>query len=98
MPDVLQFLLSHGSIALIVLALIVAGLGMPIPEDIMLLAAGVLVFRGEVSYVEALVACWLAAAASLKAPWMAVAPRRGAATDARDPRNAPMGVRAAETM
>lgn len=57
MPDVLQFLLSHGSIALIVLASIVAALAMPIPEDIMLLAAGVLVFRGEVSYVEALVAC-----------------------------------------
>lgn len=57
MPDVLQFLLSHGSIALIVGALIVAGLGVPIPEDIMLLAAGVLVFRGEVSYVEALIAC-----------------------------------------
>lgn len=57
MPDVLGFLLSHGSIALIVLALIVAGLGVPVPEDIMLLAAGVLVHRGEVSYTGALIAC-----------------------------------------
>ncbi len=53
----LDLLLSNGSITLIVLALIVAGLGLPIPEDIMLLAAGVLVHRGEVSYVGALVAC-----------------------------------------
>ncbi|MFT3927325.1 MAG: DedA family protein [Myxococcales bacterium] len=57
MPDVLGILLSHGSIVLIVLALIVAGLGLPIPEDIMLLAAGVLVHRGEVSYLGALLAC-----------------------------------------
>jgi membrane protein DedA with SNARE-associated domain len=57
MPDVLSILLSHGSIALVVLALIVAGLGLPVPEDIMLLAAGVLVHRGEVSYPGALVAC-----------------------------------------
>jgi len=57
MPDVLSILLSHGSIALVVLALVVAGLGLPIPEDIMLLAAGVLVHRGEVSYVGALAAC-----------------------------------------
>lgn len=58
MPEaVLESLLSHGSIAIVVLALIVAGLGAPIPEDIMLLAAGVLVQRGEVSYVAALLAC-----------------------------------------
>ena len=57
MPDVLEVLLSHGSIALVVLALVVAGLGLPVPEDIMLLAAGVLVHRGEVSFVGALGAC-----------------------------------------
>ena len=57
MPDVLGILLSHGFIVLIVVALVVAGLGLPIPEDIMLLAAGVLVHRGEVTYVEALLAC-----------------------------------------
>lgn len=57
MPDVLSFLLSHGSIALVVVALIVAGLGVPVPEDIMLLAAGVLVHRGEVSYPVALACC-----------------------------------------
>jgi membrane protein DedA with SNARE-associated domain len=53
----LESLVANGSIALVVLALIVAGLGVPIPEDIMLLAAGVLVHRGEVSYVGALGAC-----------------------------------------
>ena len=57
MPDVLSILLSHGSIVLVVVALIVAGLGVPVPEDIMLLAAGVLVHRGEVSYPGALLAC-----------------------------------------
>lgn len=56
MPDILPFLLSHG-IELVVLALIAAGLGVPVPEDIMLLAAGVLVQRGEVSYLGALAAC-----------------------------------------
>ena len=57
MPDVLEILTSHGSIGLVVLALVVAGLGLPVPEDIMLLAAGVLVHRGEVSFVGALGAC-----------------------------------------
>lgn len=57
MPDVLGLLLGHGSILLVVAFLIVAGLGLPIPEDIMLLAAGVLVQRGEVSYWGALAAC-----------------------------------------
>lgn len=57
MPDVLEILLSHGSISLVVLALILAGLGLPVPEDIMLLAAGVLVHRGEVTYAGALGAC-----------------------------------------
>jgi membrane protein DedA with SNARE-associated domain len=57
MPDVLGILLDHGSILLVVAALIIAGLGVPVPEDIMLLAAGVLVSRGEVTYAEALAAC-----------------------------------------
>ena len=53
MPDVLEFLLAHGSTGLVLLV-VVAGLGLPVPEDIMLLAAGVLVHRGEVSYAGAL--------------------------------------------
>jgi membrane protein DedA with SNARE-associated domain len=58
MPDVLQFLLGeHGSLMVIVVLLIVAGLGLPIPEDIMLFSAGVLVHRGEISYLAALVGC-----------------------------------------
>jgi membrane protein DedA with SNARE-associated domain len=62
-PDVvLDSLLSHGSIGLVFLALVAAGLGLPIPEDIMLLAAGVLVHRGEVSYAGALATCALGVA------------------------------------
>jgi membrane protein DedA with SNARE-associated domain len=57
MPDVLGELISHGSIYLIVGVLIVAGLGLPIPEDIALLAAGVLVQQKLVSYPEALIWC-----------------------------------------
>lgn len=57
MPDVLSFLLGQGSIYVVVGFLIIAGLGVPIPEDIMLLAAGILVQRGSVSFWEALVAC-----------------------------------------
>src|SRR5688572_18924902 len=57
MPDVMSILLDHGSIALVVLALIIAGLGVPVPEDIMLLTAGILVHRGNVSYLGALIAC-----------------------------------------
>jgi membrane protein DedA with SNARE-associated domain len=57
MPDVLGFLLSNGSIYWVVALLVVAGVGVPIPEDIMLLAAGVLVQQGKVSYVEALAWC-----------------------------------------
>ncbi len=58
MPDVLQFLLGeHGSLMVIVLLLVVAGLGVPIPEDIMLFAAGVLVSRGDISYAAALIGC-----------------------------------------
>jgi membrane protein DedA with SNARE-associated domain len=53
---ILGYLLEHG-LFFIVLALIVAGLGMPVPEDIMLLAAGVLVSQGKTSYLEALAAC-----------------------------------------
>jgi membrane protein DedA with SNARE-associated domain len=59
MPDVLGFLLSHGSIYWVVAFLVVAGVGVPIPEDIMLLAAGVLVQQGKVGYAEALLWCAL---------------------------------------
>jgi membrane protein DedA with SNARE-associated domain len=57
MADVLNAILEHGSLLVVVLALIIAGFGVPIPEDIMLVAAGVLVARGECTFVEALLAC-----------------------------------------
>jgi membrane protein DedA with SNARE-associated domain len=57
MADVLNAILEHGSLLVVMLALIIAGFGVPIPEDIMLVAAGVLVARGECTFVEALIAC-----------------------------------------
>jgi membrane protein DedA with SNARE-associated domain len=57
MADVLSAILEHGSLLVVMLALIIAGFGVPIPEDIMLVAAGVLVARGECTFVEALIAC-----------------------------------------
>jgi membrane protein DedA with SNARE-associated domain len=57
MADVLNAILEHGSLLVVMLALIIAGFGVPIPEDIMLVAAGVLVARGECTFAEALLAC-----------------------------------------
>ena len=57
MPDIMGALVRYGSIYWIFGFLVVAGLGLPIPEDIMLLAAGVLVQQGKASYVEALLWC-----------------------------------------
>lgn len=49
----IEFLL-HGSIWLMFAWLVVGGLGLPVPEDLALLAAGVLVYRGSVSLAAAL--------------------------------------------
>jgi membrane protein DedA with SNARE-associated domain len=57
MAEVLNAILEHGSLLVVMLALIIAGFGVPVPEDIMLVAAGVLVARGECTFVEALIAC-----------------------------------------
>jgi membrane protein DedA with SNARE-associated domain len=53
---VLEYLLANGMLYVFVF-LVAAGFGLPLPEDIMLLAAGVLVQRGDVSYVQALIVC-----------------------------------------
>jgi membrane protein DedA with SNARE-associated domain len=42
----LNFLIEQGSYALMLAVLLVAGLGVPLPEDLVLLAAGVLLQRG----------------------------------------------------
>jgi len=48
-------LLLHGSILLVLVWLIIGGMGVPLPEDIALLTAGVLAHRGAVPPVLALV-------------------------------------------
>ncbi len=42
-------LVTHGSLALIFVWLALGGLGLPLPEDVALLAAGALVYHGEIS-------------------------------------------------
>lgn len=42
----LESLVAHGSLLLLFAALVTAGLGVPIPEDLVLLAAGALAHRG----------------------------------------------------
>lgn len=49
----LEFLLTHGSYALLFLALMAAGAGVPLPEDIVLIAAGVLLHRQVILWVPA---------------------------------------------
>lgn len=58
MAELLSAVLEHGSLLIVMAALIIAGFGVPVPEDIMLVAAGVLVARGEATFPEALVACF----------------------------------------
>jgi membrane protein DedA with SNARE-associated domain len=48
-------LLLHGSIVIVVAYLLIGGLGVPVPEDVALLAAGVLIRKGEVDPVLAAV-------------------------------------------
>ncbi len=55
----LGLLLAHGSLALSLLLLIVAGLGVPVPEDLVLLTAGALSHRTGVSLLLAISVCYL---------------------------------------
>jgi len=55
MDALLDWLLTHGSYALFLGVLLLAGLGMPLPEDVVLIAAGVLSKTG-------LVNLWIASA------------------------------------
>jgi membrane protein DedA with SNARE-associated domain len=48
-------LLLHGSIVLVLAYLLIGGLGVPVPEDVALLAAGVLIRNGEVDPILAVV-------------------------------------------
>lgn len=53
----MDVLVAQGSLALIFLVLIAAGLGVPIPEDIPLVAAGVLAYQGAAPFWVALLVC-----------------------------------------
>jgi len=53
----LAWLLVHGSLALLFALLVAGGLGVPFPEDLVLLTAGVLVHRGVVPLPYALALC-----------------------------------------
>ncbi len=53
----LQLLLSQGSLLLMFGLLVIAGLGVPLPEDLVLLAAGALVHRKVTSLALAAAAC-----------------------------------------
>ena len=50
---------SHGALVAVVAALLAAGLGLPLPEDISLLTAGYLVWRGDESLWVTIPACLL---------------------------------------
>jgi membrane protein DedA with SNARE-associated domain len=51
---------AHGPLVAVVAALLVAGLGVPIPEDLSLLTGGYLVWSGQEPFWLVLVACLLA--------------------------------------
>jgi membrane protein DedA with SNARE-associated domain len=53
----LDLLLAHGSLLLLFTALVVAGFGVPVPEDLVLLAAGALAHRGVLPLAAALPVC-----------------------------------------
>jgi membrane protein DedA with SNARE-associated domain len=55
----LGLLLTHGSLLLLLVLLLVGGLGVPIPEDLVLLAAGALSHRGGVSIYLSIGVCYL---------------------------------------
>ncbi|MBE4750364.1 DedA family protein [Corallococcus sp. ZKHCc1 1396] len=59
MASPLQLLLTHGSGPLIFLVLVAGGLGLPFPEDLVQLAAGVLAHRGLMPLPAAMAVCFL---------------------------------------
>src|SRR5688500_6912670 len=49
MNETVQFFVEQGSYGLMLVALLVAGLGLPLPEDIVLISGGILIQRGVTS-------------------------------------------------
>ncbi|QAT88853.1 DedA family protein [Corallococcus coralloides] len=54
----LQLLLTHGSVPLLFVVLVAGGLGLPFPEDLVQLAAGVLSHRGAMPLPVAIALCF----------------------------------------
>lgn len=57
MGDPLQFLLEQGSYGLMLVVLLAAGLGLPLPEDIVLIAGGILIHRGVTNVYATVAVC-----------------------------------------
>jgi membrane protein DedA with SNARE-associated domain len=55
----LESILQHGSMALVFFALLAGGLGLPVSEDLILLAAGALWHRGLAPWQEVIPICFL---------------------------------------
>src|SRR4051794_27015616 len=53
-------MLGHGPLVAVIFALLAAGLGVPLPEDLSLLTAGYLVWNGQETLSWAIPACFLA--------------------------------------
>jgi membrane protein DedA with SNARE-associated domain len=57
--SLLYWLVENGSYGIMLLALLAAGLGVPLPEDIVLLAAGVLIHRGVTTWQTTVAVCFV---------------------------------------
>ena len=53
----MTLLLTHGSLLLVFCALVAAGLGIPIPEDLPLLASGTMLHRGVIPLIPTVIVC-----------------------------------------
>lgn len=59
MPSVVAWLLAHGSYAAVLVLLLSGGLGLPVPEDGILLASGALVATGSMAWLPTAIVCAL---------------------------------------
>jgi len=59
MPSIVAWLLLHGSYGAVLLLLLSGGLGLPVPEDGILLASGALVANGTMAWLPTAIVCAL---------------------------------------
>src|SRR5690349_13035813 len=57
MNETVQFFVEQGSYGLMLVALLIAGLGLPLPEDIVLISGGILIQRGVTSIWATVAVC-----------------------------------------